>query len=128
MKTISTGFNRTNHTIPVPIRTFYPHRYLSFQPVVSFVRASLAKTERHFQWMAITMLVQVVLITPINSIVILSTGNWHPLWFIATASLFAVFVPSLSGLSLKTIKSVFMINCLVSLLIILTAIIHSIIT
>jgi hypothetical protein len=42
--------------------------------------------------------------------------------------LFAVFVPSLSGLSLKTIKSVFMINCLVSLLIILTAIIHSIIT
>lgn len=128
MKTISPGFTRTNHTIPVHVRTFHPHRYFSLEPVVSYVKESLAKTEKHFQWMAITMLVQAVLITPIISIVILSTGNWHPLWFIATASLFAVFIPSLSGLSLKAIKSVFMINCLVSLLIILTAIVHSIIT
>lgn len=128
MKTISTGFNRTNHTIPVHVRTFHPHRHISFEPAVSYIRKLLAKTGNHFQWMAITMLVQVVLITPIISIVILSTGNWHPLWFIATASLFAVFIPSLSGLSLKTIKSVFMVNCLVSLLIILTAIVHSIIT
>jgi hypothetical protein len=127
MKTISTGFNRTNHTIPVHVRTFHPHRHISFEPAVSYIKKLLAKTGNHFQWMAITMLVQAIFITPIISIVILSTGNWTPLWFVTAASVFATFIPTLTGQPLKTIKSVFMINCLVSLLIILTAIVHSII-
>lgn len=128
MKTISAGYHKTNHTIPVDLRTIHHHHYFSFEPIVSYIRGILAKNENRFQWLTTTMLVQAIFLTPIISIVILSTGNWTPLWFVTAASVYATFIPSLSGQPLKTIKAVFMINCVVSLFIIITAIVHSFIT
>lgn len=128
MKIISAGYHKTSHTIPVDLKSFRPHRHVSFDTVISYVKKILAKTDNRFQWVVITMLVQGVLLTPIISVIILSTGNWQPLWFVTAASVYATFIPSLTGQKLKTIKAVFMINCLVSLLIILTAVVHSFIT
>jgi hypothetical protein len=124
MKTISAGFHKTNHTIPVDLRTIH-HHYFSFEPVISYIKEILANNDNRFQWMAITMLVQAIFITSIISIIILSTGNWTPLWFVTAASVYTTFIPSLSGQPLKIIKTVFMINCVVSLLIVLTAVVHS---
>jgi hypothetical protein len=128
MKTISADYRRTNHTIPVDLRTFHPRRHFSFEPIVAYIKKVLGKTDNHFQWIAITMLVQAVFITPIISVIILSTGNWTPLWFVTAACVYATFIPSLSGKPIKTIKAVFMINCMVSLVIVLAAIVHSFIT
>lgn len=128
MKTIPAGYHETNHTLPVDLRTIHNHHYFSLEPVVSYIKRTLAKNDNRFQWAAITMLVQAIFITPIISIIILSTGNWTPLWFVTAASVNATFIPSLSGQPLKTIKIVFVINCMVSLVIVLAAIVHSFIT
>lgn len=128
MKTISAGYYKTNHTLPVDLRTLHQHHYFSLEPVISFIKNVLAANENRFQWIAVTMLVQSIFITPIISVIILSTGNWTPLWFVTAASVYATFIPSLSGQPLKTIKAVFMINCVVSVFIVITAVVHLFIT
>ena len=83
--------------------------------------------ENHFKWVALTMVTQAIIITPVIASVIIMTGNWIPLWFVAAATMFVTFIPSLSGLSVKRIMAVYLINQIISVLIIATAILHFII-
>jgi cellulose synthase/poly-beta-1,6-N-acetylglucosamine synthase-like glycosyltransferase len=84
--------------------------------------------ENQFRWEALTMATQAIIITPFIVSIIMMTGNWIPLWFVATASMFVTFIPSLAGLSGKQIMSVYFINLVISVLTIVTAILYFIIT
>ncbi len=84
--------------------------------------------ENHFKWEALAMATQAIIITPFIISIIMMTGNWIPLWFVATASMFATFIPSLAGLSGKQIMRVYFMNQVISVLIIATAILYFIVT
>lgn len=126
-KTISAGHVRTHYTIPVHIRTHRPRPELTVHKLTTYINR-LGSGGNHLQWSGLAMLLQSIIITPLVALTIMYTSNWTPLWFVATASMYATFVPTLAGLHIKWTKLVFIINCFVSLLIILTAIVHSVLT
>lgn len=125
MKAISPYHTKGNYGISVDIGRVHRHFYIHLPRLG--IKSLLEQTGKRFQWSAIIMLVQAIFITPVVSIIILSTGNWPPLWFAATASVYASFVPILSGQELRVVKLVFFISCMASLLTIVTAIVHSLI-
>lgn len=121
MKTVSADYAKTNYTVPVDVHTM--HRHYIHLPSVS-IRKVIAKPGNRFLWMGVVMLAQSILITPFVSVIILYTGNWIPLWFAAAASTYATFIPCLSGQNLNWIKTIFFINCLVNVFIIVGAVLH----
>lgn len=127
MKAISPEHTKGNYGVPVDIQTVHVHRHFYIHLPRLGIKSILEQQGNRFQWSAIIMLVQAVLITPVVSIIILSTGNWLPLWFAATASVYASFIPILSGQELRWIKLVFFISCMTSLFTIVAAIVHSLI-
>lgn len=126
MKTISAGTIKTSFPLPVEAETIRRRRHFYIHiPGIPAARKVLAKEYNRFQWMAVIMLVQSILVASIVSVTILSTGNWKPLWFAAAACIYAAFLPCLSGQDLKWIKLVFFISCLLSGLIIVAAVLRS---
>src|SRR5688572_19329783 len=101
MKAISADYKLNNYTDAVGLKTMHPRRNFHIEIPSLNIKRILARPGNRFKWVAVTMLVQSILITPIVSIIILSTGNWSPLWFAVTASMYASFIPSLSGQELK---------------------------
>ena len=124
-KTISAGHIKPHFTFPVTIKSLEPRPQLTAHRLVNYIERLGAGGNR-MQWMGITMLLQSIVITPTVAIFIMLTANWTPLWFIATASMYATFMPSLAGLHVKWIRFVFIINFFVSLLIVLAAVVHMI--
>lgn len=127
MKAISPEHTKGNYGLPVDIETVHVHRHFYIHLPRVDIKSILEKPGNRFQWTAVIMLVEAILITPVVSIIILSTGNWQPLWFAAAASVYASFVPILSGQELRWIKLVFFISCMASLLIMVAAVIHGLI-
>jgi predicted membrane channel-forming protein YqfA (hemolysin III family) len=127
MKAISPEHTKGNYGVPVDIQTVHMHRHFYIHLPRLGLKSILEQPGNRFQWSAIIMLVQAALITPVVSVIILSTGNWQPLWFAAPASVYASFVPILSGQELRWIKLVFFISCMTSVLIMIAAVIHGLI-
>lgn len=126
MKTASADYSKSNYTIPIDLRS-HPYHHVHIHLPALNIKRILRRTDNQLKWVAVTMLVQSIIITPLISVIILSTGNWMPLWFLATASMYATFIPSLSGQKVRWVKIVFLVNCFVSILIIVAAFAHSLI-
>lgn len=125
-KSISAGFTGIGPAVPVKLPGIHPHPKLFVERIADYLEV-LARGRDHFRWVAFTMILQAAIVTPLVCVVILSTGHWTPLWFAATASMYASFIPALAGLQVKWVRFVFLVNCIVSVLIVLTAVLHSII-
>ena len=112
-------------TVRIPVEEMErPKQHPSF---IQFLKLYIEKEnagENHFKWMSVAMVSQAILITPFIALIIMLTGNWIPLWFIATASMFVSFIPALSGLSTKKILAVFLVNQIISVLLIATALLY----
>ncbi|HMU46829.1 MAG TPA: hypothetical protein PKC72_10700 [Chitinophagaceae bacterium] len=79
-------------------------------------------SENRFKWVGISMVVQAIVITPIVCYVIMLTGNYLVFWFLATAAMYLTFIPSLSGLSAKTVLVTFLAAVIINLFTILLAV------
>ncbi|MGZ5191269.1 MAG: hypothetical protein ACXWCZ_09640 [Flavisolibacter sp.] len=106
MKTASAYSRQNNYTVAVDLKSMHHNWKFHIEIPSLNLKGILVKPGKRFKWVAVTMLIQSIFITPIISIIIFSTGNWPPLWFAATASMYATFIPSLSGQELKWIKTV----------------------
>ena len=80
------------------------------------------KSETRFKWVAISMVLQAVIITPIVGIVIINTGNALFLWGLCAAAMYLTFVPSIAGLRVKSVLSTFLISVAINITIVLFAI------
>ena len=80
--------------------------------------------ENRFKWVGIVMATQAFLITPFIAVIVVVTGNWIPLWFVTTATMYATFIPVLAGLPVKQILTVYFINLAASILIIAVSVLH----
>jgi hypothetical protein len=121
--TTTKKYIRTRVRIPVE-EIERPKQHLSF---IQFLKLYIEKEnagENHFKWMSIAMVSQAIIITPFIALIIMITGNWIPLWFVATASMFVSFIPALSGLRTKKILGIYLFNQVISVLLIATAILY----
>ena len=115
------------HRVSIPVEGVGLEKKSALQTLSDYIAQQSAGPYR-FKWMGISMGLQAMIITPLVSVIILFTGNWTPLWFAATASMYSVFLPSLSGQSIRWIMEVFFANIVFSLLLIAMAIFHGIVT
>ncbi len=124
--TIAKKYVRKRVSIPIEAMPEQEQKKSLLQRLQLYIEKENAG-ENRFKWAALTMATQAIIITPAIASVIIVTGNWIPLWFVATASMFVTFIPSLSGLSAKQIMTLYLINQIISVLIIITAILYFII-
>ena len=66
-----------------------------------------AAGDNRFKWLALTMIMESVIITPFTVLMIILFGNYPFAWFVCTAAMYMVFVPGLSGFPTKTIMKTF---------------------
>lgn len=125
-KTVSTPYKtqRYNITFEVPAP---PYKGTLLTRLETYIERQAAGQNR-FKWMGISMLFHGAIITPIVATVILYTGCWTPLWFMAAASVYATFIPGFTGSPAKWVMTVFFTNIGVNLLIIAAALLHAAIT
>ena len=69
------------------------------------------------------MMTQCLIITPLVGLGIMQTGNYLFFWLFAVATMYATFIPSLAGLSTKTIIKTFFTTVNLNLAIIISAIV-----
>lgn len=124
---VSTPYKTQRYNIPMEVIPSPKYSGSLLHRLELYINTQVAGQNR-FKWTAVSMLFHGLIITPVVAAVILYTGAWAPLWFFVTASVYATFIPSLTGLPVKWIMSVFFINIGVNLMIIAAALLHAVIT